>query len=96
MTHVMRAKMRVNAVAQNGSVEQLQFSAVPASEYPQDGSDEDNTFAKFTPSANMTMVVANPDLHGKFAPGDTFYVDFTQVEQKKLGFEEPAGESDEG
>lgn len=51
--------------------------AVCASKYPEDGSDEDNTFAKFSPSANLSINIANPDLFGKFNVGDKFYVDFT-------------------
>lgn len=82
----MRAKMRVSAIEQfknpDGSVstEKLNFSAVAKSEgYPADGSDEDNTFARYTPTAELSMYVANPALHGRFAVGDKFYVDFTPV-----------------
>lgn len=52
--------------------------------YPEDGSDEDNTYAKFSPSLLIDLCLANPTLIGKFEPGQTFYVDFTPVE--------PAGE----
>ncbi|WWT39811.1 hypothetical protein [Microcystis phage Mwe-JY25] len=75
----MRAKMRVGAVIPGGparETEILHFHGVAASLYPADGSDENNTFAKFSPSANLTIVIANPALIGQFAPGDTFYVDF--------------------
>ena len=41
--------------------------------------DEDNSFAKFSPSVNFQIMIANPALLGKFASGDTFYVDFTPV-----------------
>lgn len=79
----MRAKLRVGSVLPyqtDGKVtgERVGFSAVSKSgSYPADGSDEDNTFAKFTPSATLDMHIANPALFGKFTPGDTFYVDFT-------------------
>lgn len=80
----MRAKVRVGGVFPmqdkdgNQTSERLQFFGVAKNgNYPEDGSDEDNTFAKFTPSASMDFHVANPDLFGKFAIGDTFYVDFT-------------------
>lgn len=53
--------------------------AVCASKYPEDGSDEDNTYAKFTPGADLSMNIANPALFGSFKVGDTFYVDFTPV-----------------
>lgn len=84
MTTKMRAKVRVSAVLpwQNGdgvvTQERLMFHGVAKNEgYPADGLDEDNTFAKFSPSIAFDMQVANPALIGKFAVGDTFYVDFT-------------------
>ena len=45
--------------------------------YPADGSDEDNTYAKFSPSASCEIFVANPALFSKFEPGQKYYVDFT-------------------
>jgi hypothetical protein len=76
---VMRAKMRVSEVKtfDNTPQETLTFNAVCASTYPEDGTDENNSFALWTPSAYLTMSIMNPALHGKFAIGDTFYVDFT-------------------
>ncbi|WP_204367562.1 hypothetical protein [Janthinobacterium sp. HH01] len=47
---------------------------------PPDGSDEDNSFARWTPSAELTMTINNPDLLGKFKVGDKFYVDFTPAD----------------
>ena|SRR5258708_18252041 len=49
------------------------------SAYPDDGTDEDNTFARWSPGANLNINIANPDLFGKFSVGDKFYVDFTKV-----------------
>lgn len=48
--------------------------------YPENGLDEDNTFAKFSPSGEFKLVVANPELFGKFTAGQKFYVDFTETE----------------
>lgn len=48
--------------------------------YPSDGSDEDNTYAKFSPSGKLELTVANPALLGKYAVGDTFYLDFKPIE----------------
>lgn len=77
---MMRAKMRVTSVVVGETTETLHFNAVCKSDgYPSDGSDEDNSFARWTPSASLSMQVTNPDLHGKFKAGDTFYVDFTPV-----------------
>lgn len=80
MSASMRAKMKVQSVTQFGSSEQLKLSAVSASSYPDNGSDEDNTYAKFSPTAELTITIANPALIGKFAPGETYYVDFTPAQ----------------
>lgn len=79
---MMRAKMKVVATKQhNETCEELEFSAVAKNDgYPADGSDENNTFAKWTPSASVKMTITNPALVGKFTPGQEFYVDFTAVE----------------
>jgi hypothetical protein len=89
MSTAMRAKLKISSVQQHTSVqsagaeptvsgETLNFTAVCRSEgYPADGSDENNTFSKFTPSADLRMYIANPALFGQFKEGDTFYVDFT-------------------
>ena len=61
--------------------ETLHMHAVAAKSYPADGSDEDNTYAKWSPGANLQMNVANPNLWGKFKHGDKFYVDFTPAPQ---------------
>ena len=44
------------------------------------GLDEDNSFAKFTPTAELTMAVRNPELLGKIKPGQKFYLDFKLAE----------------
>jgi len=79
---MMRAKMKVVATKQhNETWEELEFSAVAKNDgYPADGSDENNTFAKWTPSASVKMTITNPALVGKFTQGQEFYVDFTAVE----------------
>lgn len=76
----MRAKMVVGSVEQFSTSEKLNLNAVSASKYPDDGSDENNTFAKFSPDARMTITIANPQLIGQFKPGQKFYVDFTEAE----------------
>lgn len=80
----MRAKLRVNSVEPypmdgQPSQERLRFSAVSAKAYPADGSDEDNTFARYTPSASLEMTITNPALLGKFRKGQVFYLDFTEA-----------------
>ncbi len=89
MTTKMRAKVRVGSCLpyrnpETGETinETLTFHGVAKSDgpYPADGSDENNSFAKWSPSVSMQFMIANPALFGKFASGDTFYVDFTPVE----------------
>ena len=78
----MRAKLRLHHIdRQCKGQETLYFHAVSkSSAYPEDGSDENNTFAKFSPSANLQLTVANPNLLDKFETGKDFYVDFTPAE----------------
>jgi hypothetical protein len=64
---VMRAKVKLQSV-----------HSVEGSD-PTDGMDEDNTFAKFSPSANFSICVANPALLGKLKAGQKYYVDFTEA-----------------
>lgn len=82
----MRAKMKLESITSNrytpdqkfGDSEKLTFRAVAKStSYPEDGTDEDNTYAKFSPSGSIELTVANPALLGQFNPGETYYVDFT-------------------
>ena len=78
MSEKMRAKMVIDRIVRHDhAVETLHFRAVCASSYPQDGSDENNTYAKFSPSADLELTVSNPDLIGKFNPGESYYLDFT-------------------
>ena len=82
----MRAKMKVTNVQVVGEdsvnpAEILSFMAVGKSEpYDEDGNDENNSYAKWTPQASLNMTINNPDLFGKFAAGQEYYLDFTKVE----------------
>lgn len=85
---VMRAKLQVGFVQEffygpdkTKSQETLTMHAVAASKYPEDGSDEDNTYAKFSPGANLSINIANRALFGKFTVGEKYYVDFTKAEK---------------
>lgn len=81
----MRAKVRVTGIQKypeegQASQETLTFN-FPAKDgaYPSDGSDEDQQFARFSPSGSLSLTIANPALIGQFAVGDTFYLDFQPV-----------------
>jgi hypothetical protein len=85
----MRAKVRVYSVTPNKNEkdevtsENLVF-VFPAKDgpYPADGSDEDQQFAKYSPSGDLKLTVANPSLLGRFNEGDTFYLDFVPVTRR--------------
>lgn len=81
----MRAKVRVTNIKRypedgDATQESLSFN-FPSKDgaYPADGSDEDQQFAKFSPCGDLALTVTNPALLGKFAVGDTFYLDFVPV-----------------
>lgn len=79
--HVTRAKMRVSSVQEirtDGKVTQETFQLYPVCKdggYPADGTDEDNTYARWSPSGSLSLTVQNPALFGKFKKDDVFYVD---------------------
>jgi hypothetical protein len=81
MSTFMRAKMRVNKVERFEGQDRIICSAVAKSgAYPEDGADEDNTFAKFSPAGDLSLTIANPALVGKIEPGKKFYLDFTLID----------------
>lgn len=73
--------MYVTEIRRYQQSEELHLTAVTSKRFDDSGLDEDNTYAKFSPSGSLTLMVANPALIGQFNPGDTFYLDFTPVEQ---------------
>lgn len=74
----MRAKFQVNRIEQFANSETVHFNAVCKPDgYPADGSDEDNTYAKWSPSAECKINITNPALVGQFAVGEKYYVDFS-------------------
>lgn len=85
----MRAKMAVESIQVYRSKagvtqENIKFHAVAKKgSYPSDGSDEDNTYAKFSPSAVLEISITNPALIGKLNPGEFYYVDFSPVSDAK-------------
>lgn len=77
----MRAKMRITEVNRFEGSDRIKMVAVARpGGYPSDGSDEDNTYAKFTPQGELTITVNNPALLGKYEPGKRFYLDFTPAD----------------
>ena len=84
----MRAKVHVQNVIPNKfsgddtvtSETLILYPVARSGSYPADGSDEDNTFAKFSPSGRFELTIANPNLIGQFEVGQRYYVDFTQAD----------------
>jgi len=78
----MRAKMAIIKIEKHSAeYETLHLCAVAKDgPYPSDGSDEDNTYAKFSPAGSLQLSIANPALIGKFSEGEKFYLDFTKAE----------------
>lgn len=76
----MRCKVQIHEVNLYGTTEQIVARPVCKSgSYPADGTDEDNTFAKFSPSGELKLSIANPELLGVYKPGQKFYVDWTPI-----------------
>jgi hypothetical protein len=83
----MRAKVRVEGVVpyENDGVktqETLRFNAVCPNKFGDDGTDENNTYSKWTPTARFEMIVTNPNLFDKFKAGEEYYVDFTPANKE--------------
>ena len=76
----MRAKLQIEYITTRTGSETLKFHAVAKPQYPGDGADEDNTYARFSPSASLEITITNPALLGRFRPGQKFYVEFTEAE----------------
>ncbi len=45
--------------------------------YPGGDSEENKSFAKYTPSGEITLGITNPDAIGFFELGKAYYIDFT-------------------
>lgn len=89
MAKDMRAKFIINGVKEHfgdeaqtvKTGETLSMSPVCKSGgYPADGTDEDNTYARWSPSGSLTLFVANPNLWGGYKVGEKMYLDFTPAE----------------
>jgi len=87
----MRAKFRVSSVSPQevpvsegiSMAPQQTIVAYPVASkdsYPADGSDEDNTYAKWSPAGELKLSIVNAALSNKIKEGDVFYLDFTKAE----------------
>lgn len=74
----MRAKMMIHDVKLTQYGEELHAKPVTGNEaFGPNGESENNTYARFSPSGDLTLMITNPDLYGQYKPGQQLYVDFT-------------------
>ena len=83
MSALMRAKLLVTSVSSQDTSERVTFRGVSKSIYADDGLDEENTYAKFTPTLSLDITITNPALLGKLKAGQKFYVDFVPAPEEK-------------
>lgn len=83
----MRAKFQLGTVTQNigsdGAIQSVQISGYPVTgdkPFGPNGESEDNTYSRYSPSGELKLTITNPDLFGKFKPGQKFYLDFTEAD----------------
>jgi hypothetical protein len=75
----VRAKFTVQEVTRfsySDSATRVKLSAVCADEV-----EENQRYHRYTPSGSIELTIDNPPASAVFAPGRTFYVDFTEVAQ---------------
>lgn len=78
---MMRAKMQVHSVSQpsEGAEKLDMFPVCGNAPFGPNGESEDNSFSRWTPCGSLSLTITNPDLHGRFKPGQKFYLDFTEA-----------------
>jgi hypothetical protein len=76
----VRAKFQIQSVTLFEFAVVLDLFAVCGDKFGPDGVSEDNTYARFIPSGKLNLTVSNPDLFGKFKPGQKFYLDFVTAD----------------
>lgn len=77
----MRAKMYIAKIEKYQNGDQIFLTPVSSKPYGPEGESEDNTYARYSPSGELRLMITNPNLVGSFVPGGTFYLDFTPAEQ---------------
>ena len=78
---VLRAKLKVTRISCNknekGEIDQetVELAAV----YSSDPTSENAQWSKWTPQAQFSLTINNPEAFGKLSKGHEFFVDFTPV-----------------
>lgn len=77
---IMRAKLAVQSVEGFTGCDVVKMAPVCGGKpFGPNGESEDNTFARYTPGGEVKLNITNPELMGKFKPGQKFYADFTEA-----------------
>ena len=75
---MVRAKFKVQTVEHyEGAYRRVKLQAVS-----DDGIPENKRYHKYTPNGTIELSIDNPPASDVFAPGMSFYVDFTAVNDK--------------
>ena len=82
----MRAKFKVCEVIHHPLTEttspafdEVKLRTVTDAPFDAQGDSEDNTFARWTPSGELTMTITNPALIGQLHEGEKYYLDFIKA-----------------
>ncbi len=72
----IKAKMKCSEVEITENGERVKLNAVTCD------SEENKTFAKYTPSASVEMWIDNPSARGAFVRGQSYYLTFEPAPEK--------------
>jgi hypothetical protein len=76
----IKAKMVIADVSRVGNMDVLTFIPIPKEGgYSDGGLDNDNTYAYYSPSADIKIIVNNENMVGKFVLGDRFSISFDKL-----------------
>lgn len=83
---MFRAKIKIDKVHREVGFDTVIASPVTGTKLGENGRNDDNTFARWTPSGEIKLQINNPDLIGQITPGEEYLVDFTPVEKPYTAF----------
>jgi len=72
--NAVKAKFVCQSTQRDGGLEEVRLSPVT------DGSEEDNTFSKYTPSGLLELSITNENVFGFFEVGKKYYLDITPAD----------------
>ncbi len=79
---VMTAKVTVTSVNKlSDTHERVTFCGVTSKPFDENGFNDDNTFAKYSPQLDLSITIANPNLLGIHEHGQKYYLDFVPADK---------------